>query len=40
VQFGFVFVGVTLFVLIYIWRRSVVVFWLGDGLGRFLSRII
>lgn len=40
VQFGFVFVGVTLFVLIYIRRRSVVVFWLGDGLGRFLSRII
>ena len=39
-QFGLVLVGVFLFTLIYLWRRSVVVFWLGDGLGRFLSRLL
>ncbi|HSF80650.1 MAG TPA: hypothetical protein VLA49_05430 [Anaerolineales bacterium] len=37
--FPLIFVGVTLFALIYLWRRSVIVIWLGDGLGRFLSAL-
>jgi hypothetical protein len=35
--FPMIFVGIALFALIYLWRRSVVVIWLGDGLGRFLG---
>ena len=38
--FGMVAVGVALLTLVYLWRRSVVVIWLGDGLGRFLSRLV
>ena len=35
-QFPLVFVGVTLLTVIYLWRGSVAVIWLGDGLGRAL----
>jgi hypothetical protein len=39
VSFVFIFIGVTLFAAVYLWRRSTVVLWLGDGLGRFISRL-
>jgi hypothetical protein len=38
-SFGFVFVGVTLLAAAYLWRRSVPVIWLGDGLGKFVSQL-
>lgn len=38
-NFVLVFIGVTVYAFIYLWRRSVMVIWLGDGLGRFLSRL-
>jgi hypothetical protein len=37
VFFPIIFIGVTLFAMIYLWRRSVIVIWLGDGLERFLN---
>ena len=37
--FPMIFIGIALFALIYLWRRSVVVIWLGDGLGRFLGNL-
>ena len=39
VKFPLIFVGVALTASIYLWRRSIVVIWLGDGLGRFVSRM-
>jgi len=39
-SFVLVFVGITLTAAIYLWRRSVVVIWLGDGLGRFITRLV
>ena len=39
-SFGFVFAGVTLITALYLWRRSVVVIWLGDGLRWFLMALI
>jgi hypothetical protein len=38
-SFVFVFIGIVLVTLIYLWRHSVIVIWLGDGLGRFVSRL-
>ena len=38
-KFLLIFVGVALAASIYLWRRSIVVIWLGDGLGRFISRL-
>ena len=38
-NFPLVFVGVAVFAMIYLWRRSVIAIWLGDWLGRFLSRL-
>jgi hypothetical protein len=38
-QFLLVYVGVALTASMYLWRRSIVVIWLGDGLGRFVSRL-
>ena len=38
-KFLLIFVGVALTASIYLWRRSIVVIWLGDGLGRFISRL-
>ncbi len=38
-SFGFVFVGVALWAAIYLWRRSAVVIWLGDGLYRFVMAL-
>ena len=35
VMFGVIFVGVALVAAIYLWRRSSIVIWLGDGLGWF-----
>jgi hypothetical protein len=34
-SFVLIFVGVTIWASIYLWRRSAVVIWLGDGLYRF-----
>ncbi len=39
-KFLLIFVGVALTASIYLWRRSIVVIWLGDGLGRFISRLL
>jgi hypothetical protein len=38
--FVYVFIGVTLFAAIYLWRKSMVVTWLSDGIQWFLSRVI
>jgi hypothetical protein len=38
-MFGLVFVGVAVMAAIYLWRRSTVVLWLGDGLGKALGQI-
>jgi len=38
-NFILVFIGVTLTASIYLWRRNVVVIWLGDGLGRFIGKL-
>ncbi len=38
--FGFVFVGVSLMAAVYLWRRSVVVIWLGDGLRSFVGALV
>ena len=38
-NFPLIFVGIALTASIYLWRRSIVVIWLGDGLGRFVSRL-
>lgn len=38
--FAFVFIGVTLFAAIYLWRRSVVVIWLSDGFQWFLDCLL
>lgn len=38
-SFVLIFVGVAIWAAIYLWRRSVVVIWLGDGLYRFAGRL-
>lgn len=38
-NFLLIFIGVALAASIYLWRRNLVVIWLGDGLGRFVSRL-
>ncbi|MCX6566032.1 MAG: hypothetical protein NTW38_06360 [Candidatus Aminicenantes bacterium] len=38
-KFLLIFIGVALTTSIFLWRRSIVVIWLGDGLGRFVSRL-
>jgi hypothetical protein len=38
--FIFVFIGVTLFAALYIWRKSIIVTWLCDGFEWFFSRVI
>lgn len=38
-NFAMVFIGVALMTGLYLWRRSIVVSWLGDGLGRFVSHL-
>lgn len=40
VNFVFIFVGVSVWASIYLWRRNVVVLWLGDGLGKLASQLI
>ena len=40
VYFAMIFIGVTLITAVYLWRRNVVAIWLGDGLARFLSRLL
>ncbi len=37
--FPLIFIGIALFAMVYLWRRNVIVIWLGDGLGWFLSRL-
>lgn len=38
-SFVFVFVAIAVTSAIYIWRRSMIVTWLGDGLSRFVTRL-
>ena len=39
-NFILTFIGIALFAAIYLWRRSVVPIWLGDGLGRLIGRLL
>lgn len=39
VNFVLIFVGVVIWASVYLWRRSVVVIWLGDGLYRFAGKL-
>lgn len=39
VSFPFIFIGVTVFAAIFIWRRSIIVTWLSDGFRWFLSML-
>ena len=39
VNFVLIFVGVTIWATVYLWRRSVVAIWLGDGLYRFAGTL-
>ncbi len=39
VNFVLIFVGVAIWASIYLWRRSAVVIWLGDGLYRFVGNL-
>jgi hypothetical protein len=39
VNFSLIFVGVAIWAWIYLWRRSAVVIWLGDGLYRLVSNL-
>ena len=38
-SFAFIFIGVTVIAAIYLWRRSSIVMWLGDGLQWFMSKL-
>jgi len=38
-SFVLTFVGVVLITAIYLWRRNVIAIWLGDGIGRLVSRL-
>lgn len=38
-NFALIFAGVSLWAAIYLWRRSAVVIWLGDGLYRFIGSL-
>ncbi|MFQ5892254.1 MAG: hypothetical protein ACE5HW_05625 [Candidatus Methanofastidiosia archaeon] len=38
-NFALVFFGVSIISAIYLWRRSVLVIWISDGLMRFISRL-
>jgi len=35
-----VFIPITFLAFLYLWRRSVIMIWLGDGLVKFISRLI
>lgn len=37
--FPLIFIGVAVFTAIYLWRRNVIAIWVGDGLGKFISRL-
>ncbi len=39
VNFVLIFVGVTIWAFVYLWRRSAVAIWLGDGLYRFVGSL-
>jgi len=39
-SFAFVFVGIALITAIYLWRRSAVVIWLGDGFRWLLTTLL
>jgi hypothetical protein len=38
-NFVLIFVGVTIWTAIYLWRRGVIAIWLGDGFYRFVGRL-
>lgn len=38
-SFVLIFFGILIIAALYLWRRNVAAFWLGDGLGRFASRL-
>ncbi len=37
--FGWIFAAITVSAAVYVWRRSSVVIWLGDGLSRFVTSL-
>ena len=37
--FVLTFVGITAWAAVYLWRRSVVIIWLGDGFHRYIQRL-
>jgi len=39
-SFIVIFIGVTVFAAVYLWRRSIIVTWLSDGLQWFASRLL
>ena len=39
-NFILTYIGVAIFASIYLWRRSVVVIWLGDGLVRLIGKLL
>lgn len=39
VNFVLIMIGVALFAFVYLWRRNIIVIWLGDGLGRSIGRL-
>lgn len=40
VSFGMIFAGIVIWAAIYLWRRSVIIIWLGDGFGRMLGMLV
>ena len=38
-NFALIFVGIAIWAAIYLWRRSAIVIWLGDGLYRFMGSL-
>jgi hypothetical protein len=39
VNFPFIFIGVTVFAAVYMWRRNIIVIWLSDGFRWFFSML-
>jgi hypothetical protein len=39
INFVLIFVGVTIWAAVYLWRRGVIAIWLGDGLYRFVGNL-
>jgi hypothetical protein len=39
-SFVVILVGVSLMAILYLWRRSAIPMWLGEGLGSFLTGVL